>query len=498
MLLLGVLKRLACWALRFSPIVEPVEPDTLLVDVTGCERLFGGEENIAGQAVEGLARQGFRARAAIADTVGAAYAVAVAGPELRGYGVDTEEGTGRDPRGLRSTASSASSFTIVPVGQMSAFLTPLPPATLRLHPRITEKLEALGLSTIGDLLMLPRSSLPARFGPQLVLRLQQALGEVFEGVAPYHPAEVPLARLPFETPVTDGQAIASAAEHLLADVFRQMERLDLALRRLDCVLYYECTPPRVFSIGLSRASRQREHVAKLLLDRLEQVHSGSNLGSTVGWAPPTSTFERLAAPGVVGLMLVARETSPWHGGQGEFFQSREPGDDEALGCLVDRLVGRLGCDAVVRPRLVDDHQPEMAFRYVSVAEAGCEPEGSGFGVQGSDGGRGPHLFQGRGMGDGLETATVSNGSARPVRLLLRPILIRVIALVPDGPPTWFSYRGREHVVAGALGPERLETAWWRGPDVRRDYFRVTTESGEQFWIFRAAGEGRWYLHGLFA
>jgi protein ImuB len=88
--------------------------------------------------------------------------------------------------------------------------------------------------------------------------------------------------------------------------------------------------------------------------------------------------------------------------------------------------------------------------------------------------------------------------SRPVRLLVRPIPVRAIALVPDGPPTWFAYCGREYVVAHAAGPERLETAWWRGPDVRRDYFRVTTETGEQFWLFRALNEQRWYLHGIFA
>jgi len=88
--------------------------------------------------------------------------------------------------------------------------------------------------------------------------------------------------------------------------------------------------------------------------------------------------------------------------------------------------------------------------------------------------------------------------ARPVQLLPRPTPIRVIALLPDGPPTWMSHRGREHVLARAAGPERIETAWWRSPDVRRDYFRVTSETGEQFWIFCTRADGQWFLHGVFA
>ena len=82
-------------------------------------------------------------------------------------------------------------------------------------------------------------------------------------------------------------------------------------------------------------------------------------------------------------------------------------------------------------------------------------------------------------------------------MLPRPVPIRVIALLPDGPPTWFAWRGQEYLVAAAAGPERLETAWWRGRDVRRDYFRIAAETGEQFWVYRAADDGRWYLHGMF-
>lgn len=418
----AALEQLARWALRFSPLVEPVTPDTLFIDITGCQRLFGGEDNIARQAAAGLVQQGFHAQAAIADTLGAAYALAVAGGEP---------------------------LIVAAARQTSAYLAPLPPAALRVDPSVSERLESLGLRTIGDLLMLPRASLPARFGPQLVLRLQQALGEVFEGVTPYQPEEMPRAYQPLETPLADFQAISRVVEQLLTSVLAQLRRREAALRRLECTFYYESAAPLVVSIGLARASREHRHVLELLAQRLERVD---------------------LTPGVTGLLLVARETSRWHGGQGALFEPRELRDDEALGCLLDRLAGRLGYEAVVRPRLVDDYQPEMAFRYVSVAEAGCA----------------------------LETGDRDYSVVRPVRLLARPVPIRVIALVPDGPPTWFWYCGREHVVAQADGPERLETAWWRGPDIRRDYFRVTAQSGEQFWLFHAATDGRWYVHGVFA
>jgi protein ImuB len=422
----AALYRLSAWAIRFSPLVEPVEPDTLLIDVTGCQRLFHGEENLAQQAAEGLRRQGFHARAAIADTVGAACALAVAGPEA---------------------------VTIAPPGQTAAYLAPLPSSALRIAPDVAARLDTLGLRTIGDLLKLPRASLPARFGSALVLRLQQALGEVFEGLAAVEPQPHPHTRLRFDEPLHEWPHLRPAAEQLLDELFTQLAARDRAIRRLDVTLCFERTPPLSLSVGLSRASRSAEHVGTLLDQRLERVD---------------------LSPGVSGLMLVARETSPWRAPQADLFTPQTAGDEERLGCLVDRLVARLGPAAVVRPELLDDHQPECAFRYVSVADVGCAPSKPA-----------------------QRPATLTT-LPRPLQLLSRPVPIRVIALVPDGPPTWLAWQGREYVVAAAAGPERLETAWWRGPDVRRDYFRVTAETGEQFWIFHAGDDRRWYLHGIFA
>ncbi len=432
--------RLADWAIRFSPIVEAVEPNVLLVDITGCALLFGGEENIAHQAVTGLAQQGFRARAAIADTVGAACALASAGTDRQ---------------------------IIVPPGQGSAYLAPLPPAALRIDPRTAQQLDTLGVRTIGDLLTLPRHTLPARFGRALVRRLQQALGETFEGVSPHRPDDPPRAGRAFDGPLADRATILAVAERLLVDVFAQVQQAEAALRRLQCVLYFEERAPLVLSIALARASRAPAHVAGLLAQRLEAVDLSA---------------------GITGLVLVARDTSHYRGRQGALFEPFEPGDDEALGCLLDRLASRLGYEAIVRPRLVDDHQPEMAFRYLPVAEAGSAPEPD----------LGPATSENSESVGGPAPAMAPRWHRRPVRLFSRPVPIRVIALVPDGPPTWLAYRGVEHTIVHATGPERIETGWWRGPDVRRDYFRVLVESGAQWWVYRHPGRGQWYLHGVFA
>lgn len=454
----AALRKLADWAVRFSPVVEPADPDTLLLDVTGCELLFGGEASLAHQAAEGLARAGFSARAAIADTIGAAYAVASAGSD---------------------------SVCVVPPGQTSAWLAPLPPSALRIDPRVCDRLDALGVRTVGDLLMLPRSTLPARFGQTLVLRIEQALGEVFEPLTPHVAEPISTARQRFEMPVTDVAVVQTLAVELLDAVFGEVLDRQRALHRLECVLHLDRVGPRVLRIGLARASREPRHVAQLLQQRLERID---------------------LTPGVLGLTVLARETSVHLPDQVNLFEPRPPQDAEALGDLVDRLANRLGYEAVARPQPIDDHQPEKAYRYVSVAAAGLEPGPTPGAASRSRAGIPPVTNRcHRGSG----TASTSSRPAhhppapaplppRPVRLLPRPVLVRAIALVPDGPPTWFAWNGAEHVITQATGPERIETAWWRGRDVRRDYYRVTTQEGVQYWLFRARDDGRWYVHGVFA
>jgi protein ImuB len=233
----------------------------------------------------------------------------------------------------------------------------------------------------------------------------------------------------------------------------EIESRDLALHALDCTLIYEHAPPTVFRVELSRASRAWKHVATLARQRLTSL---------------------ALVEGVIGLRVVAARTERWHGRQADLFASREPGSDEAVGCLIDRLVNRLGTDAVARPVMIDDHQPEAAFRYLAAAEQGLKAL------------------------EDVAADPPATSAARPLRVLSKPEPIRVIALVPDGPPTWCATREGEYAIACAWGPERIETAWWRGPDIRRDYFRVMTECGDQFWVYHVPDTPNWFLHGVFA
>lgn len=602
------LAEIADWAIRFSPLVQTLAPPLgpgLLLDISGCQRLFGGESNIARQVLGGVLQRGLEGRLAVADTIGAAYALAWAATEA---------------------------VTLAPPGQALPLLAKLPPAALRLDHTTRDRLEMLGVRSIADLLSLPRAALPGRFGPDLPRRIQQALGEAHELVIPAPERLVFAVRRELEHPLRSRSAVQQVVADMLPDLFAQVSEAQCAIRRLDCVLYCEAPPeeaavsggasaarrdrgttpaspgsasresapgparmlapppfaespapaappsrlqrrrppPLVVELDLTRPARDVERVCPLLAQQLEQ-------------APPCGD--------VIGLMLVAREAPRWKPVQSELFAAGTPPLDESLAHLADQLAARLGHAALLRPLLLDDYQPEKAFRYVTAENAGLAPaalrqfapppaasprpaRAADHGLAGlTEAERNQHLDKawkdglaaqcsiaavplldattppaggpapanplspgrasdvaaprasgpsfhaesagGQRTGPSVDRAAeeaTSNpkrsapqsdpGSAllpaaRPLRLLPAPLPLAVVALLPDGPPARVTYQGAQHDVAYAWGPERIETAWWRGPDVQRDYFRVTLAGGEQLWLFRDRAAGGWFLHGLF-
>ena len=143
-----------------------------------------------------------------------------------------------------------------------------------------------------------------------------------------------------------------------------------------------------------------------------------------------------------------------------------------LAALIDRLSSRLGPDAVLRPELAADPLPERSVRYRRL-------------VQGDK-----------------KRSPVRGGAPLPwqrsLTLLTPPQPLTVVAVVPDGPPIAFQRQGKQLRIARHFGPERIETGWWRGRSVRRDYYRVETEDGERLWLFRRLEDNRWFLHGVFS
>ncbi len=420
------LERLALWLLQHvAPIVAVDAPDGIVIDSTGADHLHGGEAAMLAALARRLAASGITARAAIADSRGAAHALA---------------------------RFAAAPVLIAPPGAAARLLAPLPPEALRLPPAIPAGLRALGFERIGDLAGLPRAPLTRRFGPELCLRLDQALGRAAEPVTPLRPAELVTVRRAFAEPIAAPETIARHTAGLVAALCAALEARGLGARRLDLLCHRVDDAIQPVRIGLAMPLRDPARLTRLLCDRIETIAPGfgiERMALTATWAEPL-------APRQAASLVEAAEPD--------------------LSGLIDRLANRVGARAVYRLAPVPSDVPERSQRRI------------------------PPLAEDAGAG-------WPGHWPRPARLLPRPEPIAVMALLPDHPPHWFRWRGTRRLVRRADGPERIFGEWWKREAERaavRDYFHVEDETGERFWIFRAGdgedaatGSHRWFLHGIF-
>jgi len=478
---------LAAWAERYSPLVgleDAEEPECLLLDVSGCAACFGGEENLLRRARREFGAAGWRVRAAIADTVGAAWAIAHCVEEP----------------------------TTAPTGETERHLAPLPVEGLRLGEGTRELLDHLGIRTIGQALGFSRRDLAARFDLELVRRLDQALGRRAEVIQP-HPLkpEIEAAR-EFEYPVEHLPTLKVVLERLTEELAEKLRRRRVGAREVECRLWYARSTPSppgvpdregkriggegmgssrvpppsppaplppeyrgergesgdespqsqkesrrdlVLGMGLFRATQSGGHLCGMLLGRLERVR---------------------LEEAVVGMSVRVPRVEPIPENQGDFLEPAA--DEEALARLVDQLSNSLGKEEVVRAELAADHQPEHACRYAPAIRQGRKAE------------------RGKGRTIAEMLARPERGPIRPVKLWPSPVPLQVWGMLSGGAPARFRWGSQDYDVADSWGPERIETGWWRDPEVRRDYFVLRTRRGSRFWVFRQE-EARWYLHGAF-
>ncbi|MEK6236371.1 MAG: DNA polymerase Y family protein [Planctomycetales bacterium] len=423
------LEQLAHWALRFAPwvgIEETGPPDSLLFDLTGCDRLYPDRLQLLDQVEQAFQRKGYQIRAAIAETIGVAWALAH---------------HGRNDEGAPAIQS----------------LSEAPVEALRLSLECVSRLRSLGLRSVGQLLAAPRAELPARFGKQLLERLDQATGRMEESFSPCRPPEMLEAACEFHSPTDRLDSVNAALRQVVEQLAGELEQRGQGALRLCCGLDHEGTEPSRFSIGLLRPTADPRRLLELAKAELERFLR----------LAPTTRREPIHA---VRVEVSAQE--PLESRQREFLV-QEPGREaeRSAAALVERLTSRLGRQCVLRPRLVADAQPELAWR----GEPLIEPEKPS---------RGRESF-----------VAVFPPGFRPARLLPRPIPLEVIASSDE--PRLIRLFGRDHQAADFRGPERIETGWWRPVPVGRDYYRVELAGGCRLWVFRRLRDARWFLHGWF-
>lgn len=427
----AALRSLAVFAERFAPTVAVDPPDGLLLDITGCERLFGGEDRLAEAVEASVHRLGFSSRIAVAPTAGCAWALARFGDTPR-------------PR--------------IPEGGEHEALSPLPVTALNLSDATAGALQELGIHTIGHLFPLPRDEVWARFGVELLDRLDRATGHASDPLVAVRDDEPLHVERTFDGPVRDLVAIRLTTRLLLESLCRALEavrrgamELTLRWRRADGAVLDE--PLRV-----SRATVDPRHLLTLLDPRLERLPMGDGIDEIRITASRTRRLRQVQSEfGAAPNSLVADED-----------------DSRELGRLVDTLTQRCGAKGVVVFSPVESHWPERAF------------------VAGTPFAKVMQVMPGT-------VGEEHPGGDRPSLLLTRPEEADV-SLDEHARPCAISWRGATMPLIASVGPERISVPWWeRGHDVdatERDYFRLLTEDGRWLWVFH--GGACWFVHGEWA
>lgn len=431
---LAYLEKLALWAQRWGPWSALDPPDGVIVDVTAVAHLFGGEQCLMVEARTALRARDLGARLAIAPTAGAAWALAHYGERDAILGPDEDA---------------------------AVRLGALPVAALRLDRDVITVLRRLGLKRLEDLHGVGRDALQRRFrnrkspAANPLLRLDQILGRLPEPLLPVVPQQVPLVQRRLMEPIRHRELLDQVLHDLAFDMARELEGQGKGARRLELGLWRVDGEVVVRVLELSAATRDAAHITRLFATKLDDIDAGFGI-----------EIVRLRASWAEALALE----------QGDIEAAAED-HGTSLGAFIDRLVVRLGRNAVRRPVPRASHIPERAQGW----QAPLDPEASS---------QGTLAF-----------------NTRPLKLLDRPEAISVLYATPDGHPRSFRWRGQVHEVVRVEGPERIAPEWWRErSSVRlRDYYRVEDRDGRRYWLFRSGimGDGRgglpdWFLQGFFS
>ena len=363
---------------------------------------------------------------------------------LGARGFSTRVGIGPTPLSALAFAR-AGGEGVVALDALPGALGPLPLAHFDLPEAARTMLAAAGMRTFDEMDRLPRAGLARRLGPAVVATLDRAAGRVPDPREPYRPPPQFTAKLELPAPVHDVEALGFAVHRLVQDLASWLASrglgvtaLALALSHEHALVRHRDSPCTQARCALGAPSRTPKHLMHILRERLA----------------------RLALPAPVAAIGIASESlAPLAGHNLALL----PGEEGAIPDvpLLDRLRARLGDDAVRLAAPCADHRPELATSWHPAAARASHPSIA------------------------CDPLPVS---PRPVWLLREP---QPLAPLLEAQP-WVL---RE-------GPERIESGWWDGRDVRRDYFVAQSPKGETVWIYRdhryGTDDGEWFLHGIFA
>lgn len=494
---------------QFTPLValESLDPkpwsghprhqcESLLCDITGIAHLFGGEAGLLHAIDRKLASINLAARTAIADHIGTAWAVAHA---------MTPSALDQSSKEISRSDLPPRSF-IIPTGLSAAAVEYLDVTCLRIEQATVDTLARLGIQTVGQLTRLPRSGLASRLGRPLIKRMEQSLGESDEPISVCHLPEDHCESLSLEYATTDQAILIDRIARLIRRIRAGMVTHQLGALRMVCHLDLSAHPPLHLEIGLFAPTIDVDHLSELFAGRIESI--------------------RLASE-VTRITVAVTLTGPLRSRQISLLDDSSSYDSGASGSmggssisrLVDSLSGRLGRDRVVGVGLSKDPLPENAFHTTQLAGNLAVVKRKRFSRQRKTKTNQPTSLWNPAASDHLfRSPSSSDAFRRPLTLLSSPAPLLVSfsggsfcqSVSITQVPARIRASGLVFQVVRYRGPERIETGWWDGPSIRRDYYRVETDRQQWLWIYRdlkpITGSDHsddpprfhWFMHGRFA
>jgi protein ImuB len=441
-----MLQRLCLHAQTFTSFVSIEPPNALLLEIKGSLRLLGPLATLHAN-IDGC---------------------------WRGLALQASSATAPSTLAALWLARGGSTLQIENPGTLAGHLAELPIACTAWDGERLQTLRAMGVSRVGELLRLPRAGLARRLGTAAVRDLDIALGRQFAPRRAFVPRERFRARCDFESEIETAAYLEKAVEPLVERCAQFLRERQAGIQVLRLKLRHRAGSATRVHLGLASITGECRRLLDVLVQKLARLELKA----------PVRGMELISGP---LLPLPAASLDAFAGSTGT-------GSRDTAPQLVERLRARLGEEAVYGVVSIPEHRPEAAWRRVQELS----------------------LLAVSRMGGKMPDRGAADCMPRPVWLLDTPLPLPELSLpLPEPPlpllepllplpepllplPEQHIYQNHPSGFVLEQGPERIESGWWDGRGVARDYYVARHPQGAKLWVFQERRSKRWYLHGMFA
>jgi protein ImuB len=383
---------------------------------------------------------------------GVAALVALAMRDVRKFGLAVKPAAAPTPRGAWCLARQGERYHITTIDELARYLDGLPIEFLPSALPHLNHLHTLGLRTFADLrlkMQQSRAGLMQRTSAALIDEIDRCYGNAPDPLPLFTPPLQFRDALNLPVPIADVNMLQFAIGRLVRAMCHFLHARGLGVTQLAITFKHEDVPPTEIVIGVS-ITRAEKHLTRVLRERMQRV--------------------ALVAP-AESVALTCQESAPLAAAQSSLLPNSE--DDMPIDDVMDRLRARIASTQLYALTLRADHRPERAFQQIAPIQ---------FKPNARQIKRAKHSKKEKAK-ENRAQLSIKVSASRPIWLLVAPTVL-------TNHPEAAGY-------ALLQGPERIESGWWDGKPIRRDYFIARNRHGQRCWLFRNA-DGAWYLHGLFA